>query len=128
MVVLRFLLKVFYVIVAALAGNWVGGQVRIHLTGQEVQSIRFQYTNKQGKMISNIPVVTKFYPAVITAGIGRPHWRYAFLGGAVAGMLIDDRYERYLWERVGEKVPTREMVEGIAPRSAEQEVSDPASA
>lgn len=34
MVVLRWLLKTFSIMAAALGGNWVGGQIRAQLTGQ----------------------------------------------------------------------------------------------
>ncbi len=37
--VLRFVLKACSVVVAALAGNWVGGMIRTSLTGEKVQSI-----------------------------------------------------------------------------------------
>lgn len=102
MAVLRFLLKTASIIAAALAGNWVGGQLRAQVTGQDVQSIRFLYTDKQGSTISNTPVLTKFYPAVAAAAIGKPRWLAAFLGGVAAGALVDERYERALWERIGQ--------------------------
>ena len=121
MVVLRFTLKAFSVITAALAGNWVGAQVRTLLTGQEVQAIRFRYTTAQGTTIHNIPVVTKFYPALGAAGLGRPRWLYAFAGGVMTGALIDERFERYLWDRIGAVLPTREWIEGITSRPTERE-------
>ncbi|MFO8036693.1 MAG: hypothetical protein R6U57_08745 [Anaerolineales bacterium] len=99
---LRLLIKICSVITAALAGNWLGGQIRTLWTGQEVQSIRFHYTNQEGKNVSNIPVATKFYPAAIGAGIGKPRWFFAFLAGVLAGALIDDTYERLFLETMGQ--------------------------
>lgn len=96
----RILWKGVSITAAALAGNWLGGQIRSLLTGQEAQSLRFHFVNEQGKEISNFPVATKFYPAVGAAGIGKPRWLYALLGGVLAGVVIDDRYERCLWERM----------------------------
>ncbi|MCD6286833.1 MAG: hypothetical protein J7M39_13055 [Anaerolineae bacterium] len=101
MSVLRFLLRASSVVVAALVGNWVGGKMRTSLTGEEVQSIRFRHTTAQGQTITNTPVVTKFYPAVVAARLGKPRWLYAFCGGVLAGALMGDRYERRLWDTIG---------------------------
>jgi hypothetical protein len=102
MVVLHMLSEVVSVMVAALAGNWVGGQIRSGLMGQPVQSVRFQYTLADGRTVRNIPVVTKFYPALFGALLGKPRWLYAFLGGCAMGGLVSDRYERLLWRLVFE--------------------------
>lgn len=72
--------------------------MRYLLTGQSVHSIRSCYTNEQGVTISNVPVATKFYPAVIASWLGKPRWLYAFLGGILAGGLVDDHYKRLLVE------------------------------
>ena len=106
MIVLRMLFEVVSVIVAALAGNWVGGQVRSGLTGQPVQSIRFQYTAADGRSVRNIPVVTEFYPAVLVGLFGKPRWLAAFLGGCIMGALVGDRYEHLLWQGLFEKTPS----------------------
>jgi len=102
--VLRFLLKACSVVVAALVGNWVGGKMRTSLTGEEVQSIRFRHTTAQGQTITNAPVVTKFYPAVVASRLGKPRWLYAFCGGVLAGGLISDRYEHRLWDTIGSAI------------------------
>ena len=103
--VFRFLLNGCSVFAAALVGNWVGGQMRYLLTGQRVHSVRASYTNEQGTTIYNVPVVTKFYPAVAASWLGRPRWLYAFLGGVFAGGLVDDRYEHLLLERILAHIP-----------------------
>ena len=99
--VLRFVLKACSVVVAVLAGNWVGSKMRTSLTGEEVQSIRFRHTTAQGQTITNTPVLTKFYPAVVASRLGRPRWLYAFCGGVFAGALIGDRHEHRLWDKIG---------------------------
>jgi len=71
------------------------------LTGEEVQSIRFRHTTAQGQTITNTPVLTKFYPAIVAARWGKPRWLFAFCGGVLAGALIGDRYEHRLWDRIG---------------------------
>ena len=100
MVVIRILLQIVSVPVAALAGNWLGGHVRATLTGQPVQSVRFRHTTADGRTIINIPVVTKFYPALVAGALGKPRWLYAFLGGVATGGLLDDRLETLVWDRV----------------------------
>jgi len=93
------LVKSISVIVAVLAGNWLGGAIRSNLMGQPVQSIRFQHTTAEGKTISNMPVVTKFYPALLIGLLRKPHWLRAFIAGVATGALVDERWERWLWER-----------------------------
>lgn len=96
---LHLLVEAVSVIAAVLAGNWLGGAIRSSLTGQPAQSIRFQHTTAEGRTIRNIPVVTKFYPALFAGFLGKPRWFYAFLGGLAAGALVDDRFERLFWQR-----------------------------
>ena len=99
--ILRSVLKTGSVVVAALAGNCVGGMICTSLTGEKVQSILFRYTTAEGQTITNAPLVTTFYPAVVAARLGKPRWLYAFCGGALAGALLGDRYERRLWDTLG---------------------------
>ena len=99
MFILRTLVKPISLIVAVLAGNWLGGEIRSGLTGQPEQSIHFQHTTAEGREISNIPVVTKFYPALLIGLLRKPHCLRAFLGGVATGALLDDRLERLVWER-----------------------------
>ena len=89
--IIRTLFKIIAVPIAALAGNWLGGELRTNLTGQRAQSIRFSHTTAEGRTITNTPVVTKFYPALFASALGKPRWLYAFLGGLVTGGLVDDR-------------------------------------
>ena len=105
MIVLRILFNIVSVIGAALAGNWLGGEIRSLLTGESVQSIRFQHITPGGREISNIPVITKFYPALLFGLLGNPRWAYTLLGGMVTGWLIDDDYERLLWKQLEKILP-----------------------
>jgi hypothetical protein len=97
------LVEIVSMAIAALAGNWAGGQIRSSLTGKPVQSIRFQHMLADGRTVGNIPVVTKFYPALLVGLLGKPRWLYAFLGGCAMGGFVSDRYERLLWQCVFEK-------------------------
>jgi hypothetical protein len=99
MFVVRMLVKPISLVFAVLAGNWLGGKIRSRLTGQPVQSIRFQYTTPEGRTVSNMPVVTKFYPALFIGLLRKPRWLRAFLAGVATGALLDDRLEHLLWER-----------------------------
>jgi hypothetical protein len=93
------LVKPISIVSAVLAGNWLGGKLRSSLTGERVQSIQFQHTLADGRKISNIPVVTKFYPALFIGLLRKPHPLRAFLAGVATGALVDDRAELWLWER-----------------------------
>jgi len=104
MVIFRILLNTLSVMACALAGNWLGGTLRWLVTGEPVQSLQFKYENSRGKTIRNIPVVTKFYPALLISLIGRPRWLFAFIGGILIGALVDDRIEGYLWKIIDERM------------------------
>jgi hypothetical protein len=98
--VLRFLFGFLALPAAALVGNWVGGQIRFKLTGESVATIHYVYTTASGMHVDNYPVNTKFIPALLIAYLGRPRWLFAFLGGILASLWIDDQYEAIFLERV----------------------------
>ncbi|MEJ2759625.1 MAG: hypothetical protein P8046_14185 [Anaerolineales bacterium] len=85
---------------AALLGNWVGGQLRYLLTGEKVQAVSFVHTTPAYGKVRNIPVATKFFPALLFALAGKPHALLAFLGGIWAGALVPDAWEAAWLERV----------------------------
>jgi len=95
--------KAIGVVCAAAVGTWVGAQLKSSLTGKAVQSLRIRHTTAKGHTITNTPVVTQFYPALLAAGIGKPRWLYAFLGGVAAAALLGDRWEHQLWERLADR-------------------------
>jgi hypothetical protein len=99
MFLFRVVVKPISIVTAVLAGNWLGGAIRSNLTGEQVQSIQFRHTLADGRKISNIPVVTKFYPALFIGLQRKPHSLRAFLAGVATGALVDDRAELWLWER-----------------------------
>jgi len=85
---------------AALAGNWVGGQIRSMLTGETTAAIHYTHTTASGFRLDNYPVNTKFFPALLFALFGRPRWLFTFMGGILASLWIDDKYEAIFMERV----------------------------
>lgn len=85
---------------AALAGNWIGGQIRWMITGETTASIHYIHTTANGLRVDNYPVNTKFFPALLFALFGRPRWLFAFMGGILASLWIDDKYEAIFMERV----------------------------
>ena len=96
----NFFIDLLVMITGTLAGNWLGGQLRSLLTGKPVQSIQFEHTTESGLNIKNFPVATKFYPGFVFSFLGRPRGLFALLGGTLAGLLVDDRYEVIWLERV----------------------------
>jgi hypothetical protein len=98
--VLLFTMKVLMLPLSALLGSWLGGQLRFILTGTRVQTIQFHYTTDEGHKMTNSPVATKFYPALLSGFLGKPRWLFAFLGGILAGGLIPDHLERLWLQRV----------------------------
>ena len=100
MKIIRFLFGFLAIPAAALAGNRVGGQIRFKLTGERVATIHYEHTTANGIHMDNYPVNTKFIPAMLIAFLGRPRWLFAFLGGILASLWIDDQYEAIFLELV----------------------------
>jgi hypothetical protein len=98
--ILRFTFNLFLVPLAALLGNYLGGQLRFVLTGEKVQTVQFEYTSQKGRTFKNSPVASKFYPALLFAWLGKPRWVYAFLGGLAAGAMMPEEFEHVWLERV----------------------------
>lgn len=94
----RFVGQLSLVIIATLVGNFVGSQIRSRLTGIPDQWLIYLYTDEHGATYKNIPVATKFYPALLMVMIGKPRWIYTFLGGVITGGCIGNDYERLLIE------------------------------
>ncbi|MEA3441577.1 MAG: hypothetical protein U9R58_14990 [Chloroflexota bacterium] len=107
MKIFQYMLNILTITMAALAGNWAGATIRTLITGKRVNSVHFEYTTSGGMSISSYPVITKFYPALFVSYLGKPRWLFAFLGGVLTGGLIDDRYEGYLWELIGDRFFSR---------------------
>jgi hypothetical protein len=100
---LRFVVKIFAVPLATLIGNWIGGQARAYLTGEQVQAIQYKYTTQKGRTITNTPVATKFFPGMLVSMLGKPRWAFAFMGGLLAGGLVPDHFEHFWLELVIER-------------------------
>ena len=99
MKILRFLFESASIIVSALAGNWIGGQIRSEQTGRPVDTLVTKFFVGE-KRYSNFPSLTRFYPAVLCAAIARPRWLWALAAGVLTGWLVDERYEQALLSRV----------------------------
>jgi hypothetical protein len=115
------MLNILTIVIAALAGNWTGATIRTLITGKRVNSVHFEYTTSGGMSISSYPVITKFYPALFVTIFGKPRWLFAFLGGVLTGGLIDDRYEGYLWELIGDRFFTGGQTSAESPETPQVE-------
>jgi hypothetical protein len=104
MIIIRVLYGIFSVTAAILAGNWAGSQLRSILTGLPVHSFQSVYKTSRGVTIRNIPVVTKFYPALLFVLIGKPRCLFAFIGGFLTGSLFDDRFENAILEQIDQRI------------------------
>jgi hypothetical protein len=100
MKILRLIFGFLTVPAAALVGNWMGGQIHFKITGESIAAIHYVHTTVNGLRMDNYPVNTKFFPALLFALLGRPRWLFAFLGGLLASLWIDDRYEAIILDRV----------------------------
>ena len=96
----RFIFALIVIPAAALAGNWVGGQIHLRVTGQTKAVIHYVHTTASGLRMDNYPVNTKFFPALLFSLFGKPRWLFAFLGGILASLWIDDEYEAIFLERL----------------------------
>lgn len=118
----NFLIDLLLMIAGTLFGNWLGGQLRSLLTGKPVQSIHFKHTTESGLTIKNFPVNTKFYPGLLFSLLGKPRGLFALLGGTLAGLLVDDRYEELWLERVLVPLIVNRIPGKATPKAVELEI------
>lgn len=95
---LRKLIGTLLLAGAALAGNWIGGQVRAKATGAQPKPVGLAQTSSDGRtMITLNLTLTNFIPALLLGMLaGRPKSVYAFISGAVISALVGDAYESSL--------------------------------
>ena len=102
--ILRAFIELFKIVNAVYAGLWIGGMLRQMLTGEPVSIWRHRYVTAKGSKMSNIPVITKFWPAFLLSFFGRPRWFSGLLGGFLAGALVDDSYEDAVLEMIAARM------------------------
>ncbi len=95
---LRKLIGTLLLAGAALAGNWVGSQVRAKATGEQSKPVGLMQTSSDGRTMIGINMtLTNFIPALLLGMLaGRPKSVYAFISGAVISALVGDAYESSL--------------------------------
>ena len=99
MFIFRFFFNAFFSLLAALAGNWVGEQLREVYSEEAGHELRLTHTNEQGEtVIAANPLLTNVLPALFFGKIGRPRWLYTFIGGLLAAAILSDRYEKQFME------------------------------
>jgi hypothetical protein len=83
---------------AALAGNWVGDNLRELTSGEPTHQLGLAHTTADGQLAIGLNVaLTNFVPALALALLaGRPRTLYAFVSGAIISVLVGDSYERAL--------------------------------
>jgi hypothetical protein len=95
---LRKLVGMLLLAGAALAGNWVGSQVRAKASGTQAKPVGMVQTTPDGRtMVALNVTLTNFVPALLLGMLaGRPKSVYAFVSGAVISALVGDAYESTL--------------------------------
>ncbi len=90
----KFISSLISVIAAALAGNWVGEQLRADTFGDPGHQLRFTTTTQEGEtVIAPNPVLSNFLPGVALGLVSKPRWLWAFVGGFLASWLLGEQYE-----------------------------------
>ena len=87
---------------AALLGNLIGDRLRQQISGETRHQMNLIHTNSEGEMIIAInPALTNLLPGIMM-GIfgGKPHWLWAFIGGALASIYLGDQYEQEFLEQI----------------------------
>ena len=89
---------------AIFAGLFIGARIREQVTGLPASAWQHRYTTRSGTKMANIPVITKFWPAVFYSFTGKPRWLSGLVGGILAGALVDDSYEDHVLEMIAERM------------------------
>lgn len=95
---LRKMIGLLFLSGAALAGNWVGSQMRAKTNGSESKPVGLVQSSSDGRtMIALNVTVTNFVPALLLGMLaGWPKSVYAFVSGVVISALVGDTYESAL--------------------------------
>lgn len=102
----RFILNLIGVFMAALAGNWAGGQLRALVTGEKGRTMRFLHTDEQGETTVGANVaLSSFIPALLAGTLFKPRLLSAFFAGIAASAVLGDRLEG----------PLEELLDRLAP-------------
>jgi len=97
MIVLRFFGTVALVILAAIAGNWLGGQIRMVVSEEPVEPEVLVKRDEEGHLSVNVRTIeASILPAILAAFIGKPRWLFAFLGGLIYSGLFDKDSQKLL--------------------------------
>jgi hypothetical protein len=85
------------VALAALAGNWVGDNLRA-ASGAPAHRLSLTHMTSDGQLAFGLNVaLTNFVPALLLALLaGKPRSLYAFVSGAIISALVGDSYEQAL--------------------------------
>jgi hypothetical protein len=96
---------------AALAGNWLGDNLRAATTGDSAHQLGLIHAASNGQTVVGLNVaLTNFVPALLMALLaGRPRTLYAFVSGAVISALVGDGYERAAGEWLRRRLDRRRM-------------------
>lgn len=98
MFLFRWLITLFSVALAALAGNWVGWQLQALRTGESARTLSFASKNEEGETVIAVNLaITQFVPAALFGFMGRPRWLFAFIGGILASGLEEDEDGKRVW-------------------------------
>ncbi len=97
MIVLRFLGTVASVILAAIAGNLLGAQIRLMVSEELVEPEGLVKRDEEGQLSVNLQTIeASILPAILAAFIGKPRWLFAFLGGLIYSGLFDKDSQKLL--------------------------------
>lgn len=107
MKILKFILHVISVLIAALLGNWIGERWRTLDSGEPGHELAVVHTNDEGEVYVAInPLLTNFIPAALLGLLTRPGgWILAFVTGVITSRFMGDKYEEQFDEFVRGLIP-----------------------
>lgn len=95
--VLRFFGTLLGIAVAAIAGNWLGSQVRAFVDNEPSPQFDLIVTSESGERVVNVGFLREnSLPAIMASFIGKPRWLYAFIGGVVYSGFFDEESKKLL--------------------------------
>jgi hypothetical protein len=113
-------LKVYACLVA---GSIFGARLRALLTGQPTQGGFFQFTDENGLTYTSSPPVTHLLPGVLFAILAKPPWLLAFLGSALAALILGDELEKRLLIQLGKRITANIQSKTGAPTPAVEQTT-----
>lgn len=97
MLIIRFFVTVLGIVIGAIAGNWLGRQLKAFVDNEPAPEFDLFLASDSGERIINVGFLREnLLPAVMASFVGKPRWLFAFIGGVIYSGFFDEESRKLL--------------------------------